>query len=369
MAEKDLSAGVETLSLSDDSITDITVCSWNIMGNAKVQYRKSFTTATFEHQFASGASSGTTSLGQADIICVQEMDFASGGKKESEYLPFVSSTHALGGGQVENEGKENAVYYKKEKFVGLIIKPDPIEQAFTLMEHKKDVYDKIAKGGDEKIKKALQGKLSPEDFEPWCDSSDKRKMCEEVLGECKDAGTPAANFHQRRNRFIGPKASETQSPERLLKHRMGICCLRVKSVRECIFVAASVHNYSTRSGKEAPGRFADLLFDFLEKLEVPALIAGDFNLDITKLRPLIDKYKRKNWIKCDYEMKDLRRGQERIDFILMHGRADNLDFEIISTEAHDLQVPPAIAEELKREKKYITNHNPLSSTIRVKNKK
>ena len=175
---------------------------------------------------------------------------------------------------------------------------------------------------------------------------------------------------------------------------MAIQCLQLKSNPKYSVVVISVHNYSKRSGKEAPTSFAYLLFDFLKKLEVPVLIAGDFNLDITdpKMEHSLANDIRKYTIE-EYDMRSLRKKKERkdrtiatiaagggggggataldenlpkIDFNLL-GNVDGALFEssLHETIAHDLQ--PSTASNIALEE--ITNHNPLSATLIVKKKK
>ena len=63
----------------------ITACCWNIMGEAKVEYRKKVTTETFTEEFTN--SSGKTTLGQADI-CIQEMNFDPSHSKAKNTFPL-----------------------------------------------------------------------------------------------------------------------------------------------------------------------------------------------------------------------------------------------------------------------------------------
>lgn len=336
------------MSVSDDSATNITLCSWNIMGSAEVEYRKKVTTATFRYQFKYSIGDVSTSLGKSDIICIQEMNFNPSRSIGRQYLPFLD-THAIGDIQREKEGKRNGVFYKKEKF-----KPansDPIERAFKLMEYKRKVYEKINFGKDDKIQKAVQGKLSPADFE--CDSEDKRTMCKEVLKECK--GSTLREFECRISRFKGPKDLETRVPKDLLTNRMAICCLEVKSIPNYKIVVISVHNYSKGSGKDAPKNYAYLLFDFVKKLDVPVLFAGDFNLDKTKepVKTFIDE-SQITYTRCEKE--EPRLSLQSIDFIFSLG-----GIKIKAAIMHDLQVPSEITAEVK--KKDITNHNPMSGSI------
>ena len=355
-----------------DWVDDITTSSSNIMGPAPAKDRKKVTTETFNHRFTN--KRGTkTSLGQADIICIQEMPVKPDGNTAKEYLPFIDShtavyTRESGRKRAKNEwvkkstkrqGKYNAVYFKKEKFKQ-IKKFKQIEHAFRLMKIKRNIYDEIKRKGIKK--QAEQGKL-----QPWGENDDEIEMCEEVLAECNELG-----FKKAISRFMEEspetKSLKTKSPKRLLNKRMAIQCLKLRSNPNYRIVVISVHNYSTGSGKEAPANFAYLFFDFLAKLKVPVLIAGDFNLDITK-EPSLTKYIRKYSIE-EYEMRPLRkkikRKNQRIDFILLgNGNGDSFKTSLHETEAHDLQVPSKV----RKKPEEITNHNPLSATLTVKTKK
>ena len=148
-------------------------------------------------------------------------------------------------------------------------------------------------------------------------SSDEKRMCREVLEECKTKG-----FITGRNRYLEiktkkTKPSETRSPETLLMPRMAICCLEHKDIHKYRLVVISLHNYSKRTGKGVPENFAYLLFDFLSKIEAPVLIAGDFNFDIKKvssLKKFVSEYSIE-----EYEINPLRKhlpkNTQRIDFI------------------------------------------------------
>jgi endonuclease/exonuclease/phosphatase family metal-dependent hydrolase len=296
-----------------------------------------------------------TSLGEAKIICIQEMNFNPERKAGGDYFPGVlgpHATHAIGANQIEPGGKRNGIFYKEGKFKLEDFHDGPIERALELMRYKKEAYDEIARGGDEKIESAVKGTLVCPDIE-----GAKKMMYEEVLEECKEART-VTGFHSKRQRFIRPKSYVTELPETLLKDRMAMCCLRVVGF-DLRIVVISVHNYSKRSGKNAPLNFARLLFDFIEKLDVPVLIAGDFNLDV---RPLIKGSSIQSAIKFDSIEEDSSRKDRRIDFILVKDRQGVLMIDTV--KEHDLQmcgVPVA--------KKSITNHNPLSATICMRKKK
>ena len=353
-----LESEIDDISLSDGVEANITICCWNIMGNTTAEYnnaRKIVTKETFNYQFTNKSEGTKTSLGQADIICLQEMPVKPDGDKAKNYLPSIDSYTAVY--NKESAGKINAVFFKKEKFKWTK-KSGQIEQAFQLMEIKRNIYDEIERIHEKK--QAEQGKL-----QPWGEG-DEKKMCEEVLDECKSE----ANFSKGRSRYMWkPDDLETQSPMRLLNDRMAIQCLQLKSNPNYSVVVISVHNYSKI--KELPANFAYLLFDFVGKLKVPILIAGDFNLDITKEKSLA-KYICEYSIE-KYEMRPLRKDKKRkdehlarIDFILL-GDVDGASFEssLHETTAHNLQVPPEVKEQPEK----ITNHNPLSATLTVKMKK
>lgn len=346
---------MDALSVRDrDNIeTIISVSCWNIMGEASASDRKEVTTATFTHQYPS--SSGDISLGQADIICIQEMAFNPSGKTAKDYLPSISNYGHEDCAENGTGNKHNTVFYKKEKFK--LENSDPIQRAFHLMQLKREVYDNIERGGDKKKEKAEKGKLTCEDFTKCDSDSDKRKMCNEVLQECKQAGT--RGFRDRIARYKAPGENETRSPEVLLKRRIALCHLGVKSLPGYSIAAISVHNYSGRSGRHAPRNFVNLLFDFLDKLEVPVLIAGDFNLTFTPRGNHSLTFE-------NYEMESPRSGLTRIDYIAVNQFSHPLfDTTIKETKARKLQVPPTVAS-VATEVKNITNHNPLSAIVLVK---
>ena len=257
--------------------THISICSWNIMGSSAANmagYRKAVTTETF---------SSTPILGQADIICLQELAFDPTGRVAKRYLPFLDDYTCCSSCETEGQNKYNAIYYRTKKFA---------------------------------IKRYT------------------------ALGEM-----------------------ETKSPYMLLKRRMAICCLKHKQIPHYKLVVVSLHNYS-KKGKE---KFARLLFHFLDKIEVPVLIAGDFNFDITKVPSLKDKFLH-NYLIKDYIIRPLRQHlpkntQPRIDFICLKDD-DTLGYttELLDTVAHDLKVP----RKINIEEKKITNHSPLSATLSVK---
>ena len=139
-------------------------------------------------------------------------------------------------------------------------------------------------------------------------------------------------------------------------------------------VPVSICNYC--DGEiEAPINFAGLLFDFISKLQYvdllqenhhTVIIAGDFNFDITTHPdPFLWQHTR-SFVIPHYDVKPLREGKNKIDFFVI---SKQLESKVKEVQAHDLQIPmvvkQSIGEEIK-DQRTITNHNPLSATIEVK---
>ena len=331
------------------------------------------TISTFKEQFYQDRR---TSLAQSDIICVQEMTVNPSKLKSAEYLPFATEY-----GVVPNEepstGKFNAVYYNKGKFSE--VANNCLDQAYKLMACKRECCDYIQQGRDTRIEKAIKGELK------WGDSdADKKRMCQEVLQECREARTIKEFKTRILPKYRAPGEDETKDPSDLLNRRMAICVLKIKSLPEQHVVAISVHNYSGRSGGEAPENYASLLFDFLSKLHFTGLtfiviVTGDFNLDINTKHSLT-RYLHSYHIGCNYTLRPLRRGLNKIDFILATKpiMGARLEITVKEVQAHDLQVSDEVDDELKRSTNLkgqplshsdITNHNPVSAVIELNLKK
>lgn len=262
-----MAAAPTTIQANADSKTQITVCTWNINGEAEAALRKEVTTATFKHQ----NTDGMRQLRKSDIICVQEMTVKPAGHAAHKYLPLDKRYNVVNSTQPDGN-IYNAVYYNKKKFNKIPVKC--LDQAYNLMEHKRACYDRIQQQGDRE--NAISGTLRA-----WGESKDERKMCKEVLRECHQL----REFNISKYMYQRPRRDThtTENPRDLLNYRMAICVLEIKSLPGQHIVAVSVHNYSKRSGRNAPGNYACLLFDFLSKLRYTGLnhivvIAGDFNL-------------------------------------------------------------------------------------------
>ena len=353
----------ETLKFSeDDSETQITICTWNINGSANARLRKKVTTATFNHQYEDG-----TRLGQSDIICVQEMTTKPERSTThperfttQEYLPFARDGKYCVVQSKEPDGNiYNAVYFNKEKFSR--VNDDYLTPAYDLMNIKKRCYDYIERGGDEAKKKATKGELDyPQNADEWA-------IFEEVLRECRKA---PGGFDEMILKFRAPRETETKHPFDLLKRRMAICVLKLKSLPEHnIIVAASVHNYNSRSsGEGSPENYASLLFDFLSKLprNVIVIIAGDFNFNIHACEDQSLTQYFPSYHIPRYKLRPLRQGLPTIDFIMVtESEADaEIQVSVIEVQAHDLQVTREVDKEIKKNCE-ITNHSPVSAVIEL----
>ena len=357
----------------DDVETQITVCTWNIMGKANAEPRKMVTTATFQYQYGD-----TNSLAQSDIICVQEMKAGPSGRQATSYLPFAGSKHyGVVDSKEPNANTYNAVYYNKEKFSEAAV--EHLKQAYNLLDFKKACYDRIQQGGDIERRKAIKGDLSE-----WGDSDDEKRMCREVLRECKEART-LLGFHENRSKYMAPGEEITRASSDLLKRRLAICVLKIKSLPEQYIVAISLHNYSKgKSGLvKAPISFASLFFDFLSKLQYIRLnhiviVAGDFNFDIRTYTedpwPSLGRQYLASYHIPDYDLTILRSGLRKIDFIMVTKPRGDAKIEISMKEvqAHSLQVSREAEEKLKEKghrEVNVTNHSPVSAFIDLKLKK
>lgn len=373
MAET-LAAQVQALHIRDTSEIQIHTCTWNIDGKAKAALRKEVTTSTLNKRYY---QDGITSLNQSDIVCVQEMTVNPTTYKATEYLPFARDYGVVQ--SKEPTGKYNAVYYNKEKFDECDI--SSLEPAYEVMRFKRRCCDYIEQGKDAKIEKAIRGEL-----EEWGGSDDGKKICREVLCECQEIHDIQEFKTKMLSKYQAPKEVVTKEPFDLLKHRMAICVLNIKSLPEQYIIAISVHNYSVQSGKPAAENYASLLFDFISKLQYTRLkfiviIAGDFNLDIRCNQSLV-RYLGETHQICDYTMTPLRstRNLKKIDFIVVVKPTYNakLDNIVKEPQAHDLVVSEKVDEELRHSRDSrgrrlghsdITNHSPVSAVIELKLKK
>ena len=145
------------ITLDAESETQITVCTWNIMGKARAEPRKMVTTDTFQYPYRIYRAFPTQSisLAQSDIICVQEMIFNPSGARGTArcYLPFAGHYGVVQ--SKEPTVNYNAVFYNKEKFSEVLLP----NQAYHLMEIKRKYYDKILHGGVNIIMRANNGCL------------------------------------------------------------------------------------------------------------------------------------------------------------------------------------------------------------------
>ena len=324
------------------------------MGSSAASNRKAVITETF---------SSVPILGQADIICLQELVFHPTGRVANQYLPFLDDYECCLSRETEGRNKYNAIFYKTKKFVELPPTGSTIDRAFSLMDMKWKVYEKIKRGGDERKKRVEEGLATP-----WGRDDTEIRMCTEVFQECQE---PEQDCNAAIKRYTVPGEMETKSPKTLLMRRMAICCLQHEQIPHYKLVVISLH-----CKRKGPENFAYLLFDFLSKIEAPVLIAGDFNCDITKV-PSLDKFLSEYSIE-KYEIRHLRHRLPRIDFICLKNYVytkclpgtdfqdyDTLEYttQLLDTVAHDFEKN---IEDKKIKEKEITNHSPLSATLTVK---
>jgi endonuclease/exonuclease/phosphatase family metal-dependent hydrolase len=258
--------------------------------------------ATYRKEVTTATFQSSTKLGKADIICVQEMSFnperKDRGKRlsvQKEYLPFLD-THCVG--NIQREPGHNG------KRNGIFYKKGKLEEC----EFEKALHDPINRA---------------------CKLMEDKK-----------------------------KSKDSESLRKVLERRMGLCCLRIVGF-DRIIVVASIHNYSKRSGRHRPLEFAHLFFDFFAELDVPAVIAGDFNLD----KEALQKYSH-FWPKIKLVPSKKAPRTKRIDFILAKDGED-VETRFDTLKEHDLEVSARTRKTLKHTKKIITNHNPLSATIHM----
>ena len=268
---------------------DITLCCWNIKGDAKVKYRKPVTTKTFNDVDVPGAPK-PTKLCQCDIICLQETTRCTtkdllqspnvpnkARKTLKSHIPIDLDKYGVIASR--EASVDNVIFYNKKRF--------------TLMDKK---IDKKFKKAFEKIK--IDRKW---DF----------KWTTEILLE-----------------------------------RIAIAFLQH---HDCYLIVISIHNFSKKKGAQQVLAFT--LFTFLEMLKVtgtdyPVIIAGDFNCDIKKVK-LLDEYLIDYYVD-EYALRPLRttvqKKHKRIDFIVVSDESSDWDIEEPKVTAHDLKVPLTEAE-------------------------
>ena len=195
-----------------------------------------------------------------------------------------------------------------------------------------------------------------------------------------------AHSLQGMQRYMAPNESITKDPKDLLNRRIAVGVLKVTSMHDFYVIVVSVHNYSGhRSGRDAPVNYACLLFEFLSKLShillerglhFTVVIAGDFNLDITKDQSLSKYLAQGSYDVPEYCLRPLRQDLKCIDFIVVSKQPlfPKYYTQVKDVQAHDLQnrigpgleiTPLAMSATIEEQRK-ITNHSPLSATIEVK---
>ena len=181
-----------------------------------------------------------------------------------------------------------------------------------------------------------------------------------VLVEFKDRAS-IAYFNDC---FKRPTDHDVQRAEVVLKGRIAIGIFKTScSQAEPKIVAVSFHN---RHPKKEPDKLLYLLLHFLKELHdltgYPILLAGDFNMDVTKvkqssLRRLIALFKPK-----EYSLTTHRGYLPCIDNIVLWD--DRGMFQLGPIEAHLVDVPFACKEKNKT-RDGVSNHDPLTTTLRM----
>jgi hypothetical protein len=113
--------------------------------------RKRVTTDTFnQQQYQDG-----TTLGQSDIICIQEMTTMPGTVTTQQYFPFARDYGVVGNKELTGN-IYNAVYFNKEKFSQVAFSQVAdwcLTRAYTLMDIKKINGAMITSNKEEMIPK------------------------------------------------------------------------------------------------------------------------------------------------------------------------------------------------------------------------
>ena len=297
---------------------------------------------------------------EKDFICIQEMTFNPANKKTKsevssyarQYFPDSIIKDYSVSARKETQ-LYNAVFYR-DKFEELRVSASAkrSQRAYKLIDIKWRIYheilDKISNGGKNIEKQAKKGTLEP--FKGYR-RGDNKRMFNEVVENYNDSSAYKVIKFRGTNKSL----------EYHLDDRMAISYLQIKSKHSYKFVVVSLHNIS-KGGKSVSESYAYLILDFLEKLEMPVVIAGDFNCDIT------EGAKAAGYHFLEYKLDSRRvssensRGKKkgRIDFIAVKG-SSSFDFKVTSTYAYKVGDGSA--------KKEVTNHNPLTATICLRKKK
>ena len=385
-SDDEIVEGLQKLKVKDKPKDIITVACWNVMGKASADHRKKVVSYNFKDH----------KLGlQADIISLQEVPVQYPGRTFTKYVPVNFADYRYMK-CVKNLVLLNTMwsYTKKDKFEPLDTNRG-LKNAFLLMEVKRKTYEAINRGGDEIKKKAIKEKLNDDwkkrmlaelkvgDLKDICTHHPTavNQCINEVLKECAQCSR-VAEFDELLSCYKAPKEAETKSPKTLLERRVAMTLLRKKPIspasttsNNVLILVISIHSYGgTKSGKKSQERFNCLFFDFLEKLSVlniniPVLIAGDFNQDICRTTSLTQFLSPSRYVIHEYSLAKLRRSLPCIDFILLR-HAEPPQFNLSEVKAIDFTVPSEVEKDLKGHEKMdkyrsITNHSPLTSTLEL----
>lgn len=323
------------------------LCSWNINGSAKAEYRKEVLSKTFEKV-----------LLPCEIICLQEVPFNpsrdSSQRKMKEYIPqLADSFGVIHVRETAGGGIYNAVLFDERKFKDCSTETsfkDAIEKAYQLMEKKCEIYRSLSSLDDDRRTAQLSTYLSMQNSLEY-----------EVAIECNECGgfKKALKRYSKKDDMPG----FIRSPKDILQGRIAFSLLKASGIACNHLIVLSVHALN----QEAVD-FAYLLFDFLGKFgfDYPMLIAGDFNCHITKI-PYVGRFL-KDYDIPHYELRPLR-GGARIDFIMKKCREPR-NVVMTNLSAHDFILPDVGTQEanaaisIEMQRTY-TNHSPLTVKVTV----
>lgn len=355
-------------SIRDSVEAEISILCWNIKGDAKKDSRVKVTNATFR---------SVPMFRSLDLICFQEMTVAPEKCSRDYFTDLDMSKYGVE--KIREDGGSQSVYaaviYNKDIFSECSCKC--VSNAFDRMELKKQFYN-VVSTNDVRIQHYVTGSGSVDDVRRILRREAKppsNDLCRDILSECAELGNVQSFKDKLLPRYRAQSADiELKSPRDLLKRRAAMVLLKLKS-REFYFLVISVHvPRKSAKGTQAEKlqdpvalRYAYLFFDFLEKLrlvDLPrnmrVLIAGDFNIDITKepgLRKFLCKYE------CPlYTLDKLRRDLPMIDFILCRKffRGDSHIPRLTQVRALPLCGPDALTIDGD-----VTNHNPLCAKVQI----
>jgi endonuclease/exonuclease/phosphatase family metal-dependent hydrolase len=321
---------------------ELTIASWNINGKGPSSERQK----VLNHYLKKIKNKEDNFT--PDIVFLQEVPWIGGGSITGPMLKGTCYSYTADSWVKEEGGPYNAVLHNETRMTAYNGGQIPIEFYRKLDEKRekvKRVHDKC--DTDKKLQEAAK----------------TNEEIAHVLTEFKDRAS-IAYFNDC---FKRPTDRDVQRAEVVLKGRIAIGIFKIScSQAEPKIVAVSFHN---RHPKKEPDKLLYLLLHFLKELHdltgYPILLAGDFNMDVTKvkqssLRRLIALFKPKEYTPTAH-----RGYLPCIDNIVLWD--DRGMFQLGPIEAHLVDVPFACKEKNKT-RDGVSNHDPLTTTLRMTKK-